>query len=148
MKFGAHSTLSTISLVSILLFSGCGFKQAKLDAEAMLDQHFRSEASGDTNAVLADYGPAFFRKITAKEWSRNVAKVGDKLGTCQSHTVTGWRVFKDSSTSGSGTTVSLQCDVLYSKHPATETFLLFKGSSDPSYKIVGHQINSSGLLAD
>src|SRR5690348_6724333 len=94
-----------VTLICLLL-SGCGFKQARLDAEAMLNQHFRSEAAGDTNAVIADYGPAFFQKISAKQWSADWAKVTDKLGTYQSHSMTGWRVFKNSSTSGSGTTVS------------------------------------------
>ncbi len=128
--------------------SGCGFKQAKLDAEAMLNQHFRAEALGATNAVLADYGSAFFQKTTANEWSRDLGKITEKLGTYQSHTVTGWRVFKNTSTTGSGTTVSFECDVWYSKHAATETFLIFKGSNEADYKILGHHISSPALLGD
>jgi hypothetical protein len=65
-----------------------------------------------------------------------------------SHTITTWRVFKNAGTSGAGTSVSLQCQVTYSKHAATESFTLFKGVSDSGYKIVGHNVNSTALLTE
>jgi hypothetical protein len=71
-----------------------------------------------------------------------------KLGPYQGHTVTGWGVSKNAGTTGAGTTVSLQCQVTYSKHSATENFTLFKGRADSDYKIIGHQINSTALLAE
>ena len=57
-------------------------------------------------------------------------------------------VFKRAGTSGAGITVSLQCEVMYSKHQATEIFTLFKGTSDSDYMIVGHNINSTALLEE
>ena len=97
---------------------------------------------------LADYGTRFFQKTTKDEWANALTKLSDKLGTYQSHTITTWRVVKNASASEAGTTVSLQCQVTYSKHTATEIFKLFKGVSDSAYKIVGHNINSPALLTE
>ncbi len=131
-----------------LLFGGCGFTKGKKDGEAVLTRHFQNIATNGFDTALTDYGTQFFLKTTKDEWRKALTKLSDKLGTYQSHTVTGWRVFKNVSTSGAGTTVSLQCQVTYSKHPATESFTLFKGVGDSDYKIVGHQINSTALLTE
>ena len=134
--------------VAFLLLGGCGFTQGKKDGEAVLTRHFRTIATNGFDTALTDYGTQFFQKTSKDEWRKALTKLSDKLGAYQSHTVTGWRVFKNASTSGSGTTVSLQCQVAYSKHPATESFTLFKGAGDSDYKIVGHQINSTALLTE
>jgi hypothetical protein len=114
----------------------------------VLTRHFQTIATNGFESALVDYGPEFFQKTTKDEWKKALTKLSDKLGTYQSHTVTGWHVFKNASAIGAGTTVSLQCQVTYSKHPATESFALFKGLGDSDYKIVGHQINSTALLTE
>ena len=131
-----------------LLSGGCGFTQGKKDAEAVLTRHFQTIATNGFDTAMADYGRQFFQKTTKDEWTKALTKLSGKLGTYQSYTVTNWRVFKNASTSGAGTTVSLQCQVTYSKHPATESFTLFKGVGDSDYKIVGHNINSTALLTE
>jgi hypothetical protein len=143
-----HFAAVLFAAVSLLLFGGCGFTQGKKDAEAVLARHFQTIATNGFDTALTDYGAPFFQKTTKDEWKKALTKLNDKLGTYQGHTVTGWRVFKNAGTTGSGTTVSLQCQVSYSKHPATESFTLFKGVGDSEYKIVGHQINSTALLTE
>jgi hypothetical protein len=134
--------------VAALLFGGCGFAQGKKDAEAVLTRHFQTIATNGFDTAMANYGTQFFQETTSDEWTKALTKLSEKLGTYQSHTITTWRVFKNAGTSGAGTSVSLQCQVTYSKHAATESFTLFKGVSDSDYKIVGHNINSTALLTE
>src|SRR5881394_2213187 len=121
-----------------LLIGGCGFTQGKKDAEAVLARHFQTIATNGFDTAMADYGATFFQKTTKEEWTKALTNLSSKLGTYQSHTVTGSRVFKNAGLTGAGTTVSLQCQVTYSKHSATESFMLFKSVSDSDYKILGH----------
>ena len=138
----------TLLALASVLSGGCGFTQGKKDAEAVLARHFQTIATNGFDTAMADYGATFFQKTTKDEWTKALTKLSSKLGTYQSHTVTGWRVFKNAGLTGAGTTVSLQCQVTYSKHSATESFMLFKGVSDSDYKILGHNINSTALLTE
>ena len=143
-----HFLTATLFAATALLLVGCGFTQGKKDAEAVLTRHFQTIATNGFDTAMADYGTQFFQKTTKDEWTKALTKLSSKLGTYQSHTVTGWRTFKKAGTSGAGTTVSLQCQVTYFKHTATESLTLFKGVSDSDYTIVGHNINSTALLTE
>jgi hypothetical protein len=134
--------------VTTLLANGCGFMQGKKDAEAVLTRHFQTISTNGFDTAMADYGPQFFQSTTKEEWTKALAKLGGKLGTYQKYTVTAWRVFANAGSTGTGTTVSLECEVTYSKHAATESFTLYKGIGDSGYKIVGHKINSLALLTE
>ena len=138
----------TLLALASVLSGGCGFTQGKKDAEAVLARHFQTIATNGFDTAMADYGATFFQKTTKDEWTKALTKLSSKLGTYQSHTVTGWRVFKNAGLTGAGTTVSIQCQVTYSKHSATESFMLFKGVSDSDFKILGHNINSTALLTE
>jgi hypothetical protein len=142
-----HFTEALLIPVSLML-AGCGFVQGKKDAEALLTRHFQAVSTNGFDTALDDYSPQFFQKTTKEEWRKALTKLNEKLGVYQSHSVTGWRVFKNATPSGAGTTVLLQCEVTYTKHPATESFTLFKGFGESDYKIVRHQINSTGLLTE
>jgi hypothetical protein len=148
MKAAAFQTSAFVLFPIALLLGGCGFAQGKKAGEAVLIRHFQTIATNGFDTALTDYSAQFFQKTTKDEWRKALTKINDKLGAYQNHTVTSWRVFKNVGPSSVGTTVSLQCQVNYSKHPATESFTLFKGAGDSDYKIVGHQINSTALLTE
>ncbi len=141
-----HWSRAVWIFVGCIILAGCGFKQSKQDAEKVLARHFQCVASNDYTGAMTDYGAPFFQKTTKDEWSKTLIKLHNQLGAYQGYTVTGWRVFKNAGTWGAGTTVSLQCQVDYSKYSATENFTLFKGTKDDDYKIRAHFINSEGLL--
>src|SRR5882762_4191264 len=143
MKNSGFHILALVFSAVLLLCGGCGITKGKKDGEAVLARHFQAIATNGFDTALTDYGAQFFQKTSQDEWRKALTKLSEKLGTYQSHTVTGWRVFKNAGITGSGTTVSLQCQVNYSKHPATENFTLFKAIGASDYKIVGHQINST-----
>ena len=139
---------STLLLIGCVAIGGCGFTQSKQDAEKVLARHFQAVATNGYDSAIGDYGAQFFQKTTKDEWSETLARLNGKLGGFQGYSVDGWRVFKNASTSGAGTTVSLHCLVTYSRYAATESFTLFKGTSDSDYRIVGHAINSDGFLKE
>lgn len=135
-------------VVTGALLGGCGFAQSKKDAESVLARHFQAVATNGYDTAMADYGAQFFQKTTKEEWSKTLARLSGKLGAYQNHFTTGWRVFKNAGTVGAGTTVEFVCQVTYSKYSAQERFTLFKGVTDSDYKILGHHINSEGLLKE
>jgi hypothetical protein len=130
------------------VLTGCGFTQAKRDAEKVVERHFQAIGTNGYHAAMADYGTEFFKRTPQNEWGKTLANLNGKLGDYQRHSVSGWQVFKNAGTTGAGTTVRLQYQVTYAKYQATETFTIFKGASESEYKIVGHQINSDGLLKE
>jgi hypothetical protein len=128
--------------------TGCGITKSKQDADKVLTRHFQTISTNGYDRALDDYGSEFFQKSTKEEWSKVLARLSAKLGTYQSHSITGWRTFTKAGSFGSGTTVTLQCQVSYSKHSAQETFTLFKSLTDSDYKIIGHQIDGAALLTE
>jgi hypothetical protein len=127
---------------------GCGSKQGKKDAEATLIRHFQIIATNGFEFALADYGANFFQTTPKDEWVNALKGMNRKFGTYQHHTITNLRMVKKAGRRGAGTTISIQCQVTYSKHPATEIFTLFKGITDSDYKIVGHQVNSTAWMVE
>jgi hypothetical protein len=140
------TVVSAVVLMAALLFCGCGSGQSKKAAEAVIARHFQALTTNGLDTAMADYGTEFFHTTTKDEWSKALTGINRKLGTYQSHTVSGWRVFTKVGSAGAGTTVSIRCQVTYSKHSAAESFTLFKGISDSDYKIIRHDINSTALL--
>src|SRR4051812_26892266 len=146
MKRRFIQMLPGILLVAVLC--GCGLTQAKQDGEKLVASHFQMIATNGYEAVTSQYGNQFFQQMPRNEWSTTLVQVTRKLGQYEQHSVNGWRVFKGANTFGAGTTVALQCQVKYSKYSAVENFTLFKGATDSEYKIIGHHINSDGLLKE
>src|SRR5580765_8530972 len=100
----AGALLATVSL----LLGGCGLTHGKKDAEAVLTRHFQTITTNGFDTAISDYGTQFFQKTPKDEWTKALAGMSRKLGTYQSHTVTGWRTFTKAGTRGAGTTVSRQ----------------------------------------
>ena len=145
-----HAPIQTLlaTVVFGAALCGCGIKQSKDDSDKVLAHHFQTVATNGYTEALTDYDPRFFQTITKEEWSKMLAKMNAKLGTYQSYSIVGWRSFSNYGGNGSGTHVSLQCQVVYSKHSTQESFVLFKGLTDSDYKIIEHHIDGAALLQD
>jgi hypothetical protein len=123
--------LSAALCVAAMLLSACG-SQSRKDAEKVLARHFQALATNGYDTALADYGAPMFEKISREEFGKMLAG----FGPYRSHVLRGGRVFKDAS----GTTVSLECNVVYAKSSATEVFFIFKGLTNSDYKIMNHAV--------
>jgi len=137
-----------IALFTTTLFIGCGFTAAKQSGEKVIANHFQAIRTNGYAAALTNYGAQFFAKTSSDEWAKTLERVGGKLGQFQNYTIVNWNVHKGAGTSGSGTTVRLTVNSRYSKYSAQEQFILFKGSNDPEFRILGHHISSDGLLKE
>src|SRR6185295_6147387 len=100
-----------VGIGTALLLSGCG-SQSRRDAEKVLTRHFQALATNGYDTAMADYLDFVFEKISKEEFKKMLAEPG----TYQHHTLHGGKVFNDSS----GTTVSLECSVVYAKGSANE----------------------------
>jgi len=137
-----------VALFTTALLVGCGFTAAKQAGEKLIADHFQAIGTNGYAAAMTNYGAQFFAQTSRDEWVKTLEKVGAKLGQFQNYTIVNWNVHKGAGTTGSGTTVRLTVSSKYSKYPAQEQFVLFKGSKDTEFKILGHHINSSGLLKE
>lgn len=145
-----HSRLSVRARAALFLtvsslLAACGAATSRKDAERALAQHYQAIAAGDYGGAMAGYDDRFFTKIPREKWAETLAKLGDKLGAYQSHRLGGWNVQQRIGV-GSGTYVNATCLVSYSKFPAEERITLFRANADGPFKILGHNINSTGLL--
>lgn len=123
---------------------GCAQAQDKEAAEKCLDRHFGALKSRTFEAALADYDTHFYSGVTRAEWRVALASVVEKLGTFRSYEITSSGIsYKQSA--GPGSYLRYRVAVTYSKHPADETFYIFRKEGGTQYKIVGHQIDSAGL---
>ena len=150
MKMPARLQLFGFLLLTswLLCLAGCGITKSKQDADMVLTRHFQAVSTNDLVAALNDYGSQFFQGTSKEEWRKVLSRLNAKMGAYQSHTITGWRSFTKAGSFGSGTTVTLQCQVIYARHSAKETFTLFKGLTDSGYKIIAHQIDGAALLTE
>lgn len=123
----------------------CAQYDDKRAAEQVLVHHFDALARRSYENALADYHDRFFDDVSRHEWSSMLATVVDKLGTYQSYDVNAFGPAQRM-LAGPGTYLRFQCKVKYAKHTSEETFYLYRKRGASKFKILGHQIDSEGLL--
>lgn len=137
----------TACCVLAVLAAGCGMKQEKATAEAVATNLFAKVQLGDFDSAMSLYSPKFFEQTSKDEWKSLLGNLQKKLGSLESYELVTWNFKKQAHTSGSGTYWVLQYKVTYSKYPATETVTVFKPVGG-TFQILGHNINSTGLLKE
>jgi hypothetical protein len=125
-----------------VLLAGCGFSESRVAAEAIADAVYRERAGRVSEALLDMYSPRFYEYVSRDDWARMLQNIRATLGDYRSHELVDWTVHKGTSELGTGTRVTLVYRVVYSNHESTEQLHFF--GREP--QIVGHQINSPGLL--
>jgi len=135
------------SLLILFLISGCSVSEDKKQAEQLSSKLFASIKKGDFKKAMKFYSKDFFKQTSRAEWTSILKNLKYKLGSLQSYELVTWRVSKQAHTSGTGTFISLRYKVIYKKYKATEDLAIFKPIGG-SPLIVGHNINSKGLLVE
>ena len=138
------ATLAT-SLALVLWVVGCAEYADRREAEHVLVHHFEALAHRDYDAAMADYDDSFFEDVTRTEWRGMLVSVMDKLGSFKGYDVSAFGL-ASRRLSGPGTYVRFRCKVSYSKHTSDEILYLFRKQGAAKFKILGHQIDSDGLL--
>lgn len=134
-----------------LLLSSCQLDAGT--AEKYVDRYYATIKAKDFEGAMTFYSPEMFAasepKVSEEDRHRLLSRLQDKLGDLQSYRVVKWKVndFVGTGTR-SGTYYLLQYQVTYSRCSAVEDITVFKpsGASDADLRIIGHHINSAGLL--
>jgi hypothetical protein len=142
-----YSSLTlTAFILAALLISACGVSSAKSESEALCAKYFEDVQKGTLREVLPLYGDEFYKVTSKEEWIKILEKIREKLGRIQAHNLVNWNVKVQANTFGSGTFVTLVYDVKYTSYDAQEAFLVLKPLTGGPAKIIGHHINSKGLI--
>lgn len=112
----------------------------------MAAKYFEYVKQKEFDQVLPLYSQRFFKDTSSTEWLQILKNVNAKLGDLQSYSLKTWKTESRMGTGDSGTYYILQYEVTYSRYAATETITFFKPAAGGELKILGHNINSKGLV--
>ena len=137
-----------ILLPLTLLTGGCGAGDKEVRARAVAEGYLKAVKEKNLDKAMSFFAKAYFETRSPASWKADLRLITTRLGTLQSYSLrsSSWRT--DFVPPDSGTQVTLQYDVRYSKHSAVETFLVLKPFTRTEYKIVSHSIASQGLMKD
>jgi len=116
-------------------------KKPQKDAEAVVTAYFQALATNGYAEAVANIGPQAFQKMSREQWIQAQQDFSSKRGSYLNHKFKRRTVRLKVGTSDTTTTVTVECQVTYSKHTDTETFSLLKGPTDGDFKIVGHKLD-------
>src|SRR5262245_55826230 len=74
-----------LSLVMVLLTSGCGIGQSKNEAQLIAERYFEAAQRGDNQAVLSLYDEPFYTVTPRPKWSDMYSGIVRKLGKPTKH---------------------------------------------------------------
>ena len=138
--------LVTAGIVAMVWLPGCGLRGDKLEAEQVLVHYFDSRAHRSYGSALNDYDEQFFEDVTRADWGKALADVDNKLGPLK-----GYEIYvhglESRITAGPGLYLKFKCKVEHAKQTSDETFFLYRRTGAAKFKILGHQIDSLGLLS-
>ncbi len=149
-----RTTACALVMVLIVgLTAGCGLPESADAANSLVGGYLEAIRAKDFDKALTYMSPEFYeastRPLTESEVKDVLAKLNSKLGDLQEYRLVDANVNVYLGTERpSGTYCVLTYEVTYSRESATETFTLFKprGAGDNDLRILGHNIDSPGLL--
>jgi hypothetical protein len=152
MKTSCIAAVVIVVLAGVVLITICvwaalrGIANIRPDAEAVAKQYFAAIQAKDIERALDLYDARFYAQTPRDEWRQMLQNLGTKLGDLKSYQQVGWNVQTMTGTAGHGHYCELRFHVTYSKYASDETLVLFRAKRTDPVKIVGHNINSPGLL--
>lgn len=132
--------------VALLCVTSCRTQSDKHDAEQVLQHYFTALAHQKYDVALTDYDDRFFADMTRNDWRNALISVTTKIGNVEHYDIT-VDGLESKKTVGPGTYLKFKCKVRYTKHTSEETLYLFRPEGSVQFHIIGHQIDSNGLLA-
>ncbi len=133
-------------LAALLCVTSCRTQSDKRDAEHVLEHYFTALAHQKYDVALTDYDDRFFVDMTRADWRNALVSITAKIGNVEHYDIT-VDGLQSKETVGPGAYLKFKCKVRYTKHTAEETLYLFRPEGGAQFHIIGHQIDSNGLLA-
>jgi len=142
--FSYTDTISLILLVSVvLLTSACSTpdnKVFKQRAQIIAEKLIKDLAEQKYADSIQYYDKIFFERISPAAWQKSLAKVGEKLGTYQSHKITASSVQHGFSTRSTATTV-LVYRIYFKKSYTIQKFTFMSDEKADKMRLVGHYVD-------
>src|SRR5262245_57460492 len=113
------------SLVLVIATAGCKLAESPPESRAVIDKYFEIVKSGSVKPALDLFSPEFFGSTTAEQYVDLVDRAHAKLGALKSYSATTSAVNSFSGTTGSGIYTTFQCEVVFEKYHAVESFRVF-----------------------
>ena len=134
-----------VAVAAMLAAAGCGVPEERAAVEALARDYFECIRRKDFEGTRAFHGPQFYQNMTPDKWLEMVGKVNTKLGDLQSYRLVGWN-FRKLAGTDSGIYWELQYETRYAKYRAQEVLVAYKPLKGGEFQIIGHNINSEGLV--
>jgi hypothetical protein len=134
-----------VILLVVLTLPGCGAGDKETRARAAVEGYLQAVQDKDPDHALTFFARTYFETRSVAGWKADLRLITLRLGTLQGYSLKTWSWRTNFVPPDSGTHVTLEYEVKYAKHPATETFVVYKPLARGEYKIVDHKIASRGL---
>jgi hypothetical protein len=144
----APATARRVLLLVALALSGCGDGDREARARAAAEGYLQAVKAKEPDKAMAFFAKAYFENRSPTAWKADLRLITTRLGALQSYSLKSWTWRTDFVPPDSGTHVTLEYEVKYAKHTATETFVVFKPFARGEYRIIGHKIASKGFTLE
>ncbi len=134
-----------VLLLVLLALSGCGSGDKEARARAAAEGYLQAVKDKDPDRAMTFFARTYFETRSSGGWKADLRLITTRLGALQAYSLKDWTWRSDFVPPDSGTHVTLEYEVKYAKHTATETFVVYKPFARGEYKIVGHKIASKGF---
>ena len=135
-------------LLVLLALPGCGAGDREARARSAAEGYLQAVKDKDPDRAMTFFARTFFETRSPAGWKADLRLITTRLGALQAYSFKNWTWRTDFVPPDSGTHVTLEYDVKYAKHSATETFVVYKPLARGEYRIVGHKIASKGLTLE
>ena len=137
-----------VLLLVLLALAGCGAGDKEARSRAAAEGYLQAMKDKNPDRAMTFFARTFFETRSPAGWKADLRIITARLGVVQAYSLKNWTWRTDFVPPDSGTHVTLHYEVKYAKHPATETFVVYKPFVRGEYKIVGHTIASRGLIQE
>lgn len=135
-------------LLVLLTLAGCGAGDKEARARAAAEGYLQALKDKDPDRAMTFFARTYFETRPPAGWKADLRLIMARLGTLQAYSLKNWRWRTGFVPPDSGTHVTLEYEVKYTKHTATETFTVYKPLARGEYQIVGHKIASKGFAVE
>lgn len=137
--------LPILALV-LLAVVGCAGGDKQPRARQVAEGYLEAVKAKDSGKAMAFFSNTYVESRGPTGWKADFRLITSRLGRLRSFSLKSSTRRTNLVPPESGTYVTLEYEVEYVKHTATETFVVFKPLARGEYKIVGHTIASEGLF--
>jgi hypothetical protein len=104
--------------------SGCTLNKS---ASTLGDNYYEAVQNKDYNTALTYFSSAFYSNISQSDWLQTLQNINTKLGDLESYKLNGWNENVIAGANAqSGTTYTLQYQVVYANETDNETLTMFQ----------------------